>query len=310
MRPVLVIGLLLAALFAAIPAVPALAKDDVPGELGILGGFHRLDRDVVGPRRHPDWSPVLGLRVGANMDRPWSQFVEGLYGRFDSDARDKTTIVEGRVGVERNFPLGTRAESWYLAGALGWADANLPTTRDDFGRPLASLGIGVRCARGMWSRWHLELREEWWMGDNGLSGKDVANTQVLLGWGVGLKDNREPMFQHGSRTLILEGVTFITDSAELTAESKDTLDRTAASLRAWPNVKVEVGGHTDAVADNAYNMELSQRRAESVRAYLIHAGISANRLRAKGYGETRPIAPNDTEAGRARNRRVELTRID
>jgi outer membrane protein OmpA-like peptidoglycan-associated protein len=310
MRPVLVIGCLLVAFAAAMAAAPALAKDDVPGELGIIAGFHRLDRDVVGPRRDPDWSPVLGLRIGANMHRPWSQFVEGLYGRFDSDAGDKTTLVEGRVGLERNFPLGSGAESWYLAGALGWADANLPATRDDFGRPLASLGIGLRCARGLYSRWHLELREEWWMGDEGLGGKDVANTQVLLGWAIGLKDTREPMFRRGSRSLILEGVTFITDSAELTGESIEALDRTAASLRAWPEVRVEVGGHTDSVADDAYNRELSQRRAETVRAYLIHSGISARRLEARGYGEARPIAPNDTEAGRARNRRVELTRID
>ncbi|HET7498182.1 MAG TPA: OmpA family protein, partial [Candidatus Eisenbacteria bacterium] len=108
----------------------------------------------------------------------------------------------------------------------------------------------------------------------------------------------------------LEGVNFITDSAELTPESKATLDRTAASLARWPEVRVEVGGHTDSMADDAYNMQLSQRRAETVRAYLIRAGISARRLEAKGYGETRPIAPNDTEAGRAKNRRVELTRID
>src|SRR5512132_2116790 len=203
MRPVLMIGLLLAALVAALPATPALARDDVPGELGIIAGFHRLDRDVVGPRRDPDWSPVVGLRIGANMHRPWSQFGEGLYGRFDSDAGDKPTLVEGRVGLERNFPLGTGAESWYLAGALGWADANVPATRDDFGRPLASLGIGVRPASGPGARFHIEVREEWWMGDEGLGGANVANTQVLVGIGFGLKDTREPMFEHGSRTLIL-----------------------------------------------------------------------------------------------------------
>lgn len=309
MRSVLA-GLLLAALVAALQPASSLAKDSVPGELGILGGFTRLDRDVVGDRRDPDWSPVIGLRLGANLHRPWSQFVEGLYGRFDSDGGDKSTVVEARAGLERNFDLGTRGASWYLAGALGWADANMPVSRDDFGRPLASLGIGLRPNGGPAWRWRVELREEWWLGDEGIDGKDVANTQVLVGLSLGLKDSREPMFQRGSRTLILQGVTFITDSAELTGESRDRLDRTAASLRQWPEVRVEVGGHTDTVADDAYNLELSQRRAEAVRAYLIHAGVSARRLEARGYGETRPIAPNDTEEGRARNRRVELTRID
>jgi outer membrane protein OmpA-like peptidoglycan-associated protein len=302
--------LVLLAALAAAPPSRALAASDTPGELGILGGFTRLDRDVVGVGQKADWSPVVGLRIGANMHRPWSQFLEGLYGRFDSEPGDKTTLLEGRVGLERNFAFPRSDASWYLAGALGIADANLPTPRDDFSRPLVSAGIGVRTGGGSWNRWHLELREEWWLGDEGLGGKDVANTQVLVGWAMGLKDTREPMFRRGERHLILEGVNFITDSAELTPESKSTLDRTAASLRAWPEVRVEIGGHTDSVADDAYNLELSQRRAETVRAYLIHEGIHASRLVAKGYGETRPIAPNDTESGRAKNRRVELTRID
>jgi OOP family OmpA-OmpF porin len=310
MRPILTIGLLLALCATVLHATPALARDDVPGELKLLVGFTGIDHDVVGAGRDQDWSPVVGFRIGANMNRPWSQFVDGLYGQFNSEPGDHSTVLEGRAGLERNFALGPEGGTWYLAGALGWADANLPTPRGDFGRPLASLGIGMRPTSGSSTRWHIEVREEWWLGDDGISGNGVANTQILLGVGFGLKDLREPLFERGSRSLILEGVTFITDSAELTAESRTTLDRTAASLRRWREVKVEVGGHTDSVADDAYNMELSQRRAESVRAYLIHAGIDANRLKAKGYGETRPIAPNDTEAGRARNRRVELTRID
>lgn len=305
----LLAGSLLVALIAAV-STPSLARDADPGEVGIVGGLTRLDRDVVGNRRDPDWSPVLGLRIGANTHRPWSQFVEGLWGRFDSEGDGKSTILEARAGLERNFDLGTRGTTWYLAGALGWADANLPSPRDDFGRPLVSAGIGIRPSSWPWGRWHVELREEWWLGDEGLNGWDVANTQLLVGLSFGLKDRREPMFQRGSRSLILEGVTFITDSAELTGESRETLDRTAASLRTWREVRVEVGGHTDSVADDAYNMELSQRRAETVRSYLIRSGISARRLQARGYGETRPISSNETEAGRARNRRVELTRID
>ena len=107
---------------------------------------------------------------------------------------------------------------------------------------------------------------------------------------------------------MLEGVNFVTDSAELTPESRTILDRVAESLADWPEVDVEVDGHTDSVADAAYNLSLSQRRAESVRQYLIDKGISAKRLKAKGYGETRPVATNDTPEGRTRNRRVELTR--
>jgi OOP family OmpA-OmpF porin len=71
-------------------------------------------------------------------------------------------------------------------------------------------------------------------------------------------------------------------------------------------VVVEVAGHTDSVGSEEYNMGLSDRRANSVKDYLISQGITATRLTARGYGESQPVASNDTDAGRAQNRRVEL----
>jgi OOP family OmpA-OmpF porin len=106
--------------------------------------------------------------------------------------------------------------------------------------------------------------------------------------------------------LILEGVNFEFNSATLTAASSRTLDEVAASLVAWPDVNVQVGGHSDSVGGHAYNVALSQRRAESVKAYLVRKGVAADRLDAKGYGPDSPVATNDTDAGRAKNRRVEL----
>lgn len=70
--------------------------------------------------------------------------------------------------------------------------------------------------------------------------------------------------------------------------------------------KIEIGGHTDYTGSDAYNQTLSQKRASAVRAYLISQGISAERLTAKGYGEAKPIASNETEEGKAENRRVEF----
>jgi outer membrane protein OmpA-like peptidoglycan-associated protein len=78
----------------------------------------------------------------------------------------------------------------------------------------------------------------------------------------------------------------------------------------WPEIRVEVQGHTDSTGSNAHNQGLSNRRAESVRAYLVSKGISASRLEAKGYGEESPIADNTTKAGKQKNRRVELHKID
>jgi OOP family OmpA-OmpF porin len=119
-----------------------------------------------------------------------------------------------------------------------------------------------------------------------------------------------PVFAEGKKSLVLEGVNFENNSSKLTAESRTALDRVAASLVDWSDVNVEVDGHTDGRGADAFNMKLSQARAESVRDYLVSKGVAASRLAAKGFGETRPIADNKTDEGRAKNRRVELTKTN
>jgi outer membrane protein OmpA-like peptidoglycan-associated protein len=113
-----------------------------------------------------------------------------------------------------------------------------------------------------------------------------------------------------AQPITLRGVNFHFNSDELTEESKVILDGVAETLRAHPDLRLEVAGHTDAEGDNAVNLDLSQRRAESVRAYLISKGISPGNLNARGYGEQQPVQSNDTAQGRAENRRVELLRTD
>ena len=71
-------------------------------------------------------------------------------------------------------------------------------------------------------------------------------------------------------------------------------------------LKIEIGGHTDNVGSNSYNQKLSEARAKSAVEYLVRKGISATRLQAKGYGESSPIATNETDPGRTKNRRVEM----
>ncbi len=113
------------------------------------------------------------------------------------------------------------------------------------------------------------------------------------------------------RPLVLKGVHFATNKATLTRESFVILDEVAASLIAHPEVKqIEIGGHTDATGSRRHNRELSIRRAISVKNYLVSKGVAASRLVSRGYGPDRPIATNRTRAGRAQNRRVELTRLD
>jgi OOP family OmpA-OmpF porin len=108
----------------------------------------------------------------------------------------------------------------------------------------------------------------------------------------------------------LEGVVFKTNSPDLTPNAEQVLNGVAEELSQFPGVKVEVEGHTDSVGDESYNLQLSQKRAESVLDYLVSKGISRDRLTAVGYGETQPIADNSTKEGRFKNRRVELEWLD
>lgn len=108
------------------------------------------------------------------------------------------------------------------------------------------------------------------------------------------------------KAIILKGVNFAFNSAELIPESLTILDGVAEILSKHPDLKVTIAGHTDSVGTADYNKKLSQRRAESVRNYLTSRGVNAANLTAVGFGEEQPIASNDAAEGRAKNRRVEL----
>jgi outer membrane protein OmpA-like peptidoglycan-associated protein len=110
---------------------------------------------------------------------------------------------------------------------------------------------------------------------------------------------------------ITERVQFETGSAELLDESTSLLDEVAKVMNEHPEItRVRVDGHTDTVGGSAMNRKLSQRRAKSVRAYLISAGVQGKRLQAKGFGLDKPIADNETEEGRYQNRRVEFSILE
>ena len=107
---------------------------------------------------------------------------------------------------------------------------------------------------------------------------------------------------------LLQKVYFRTNKAVIRPKSFELLDNVAEVLKAHTQLKrIQVEGHTDDRGRDAYNMQLSQRRAQAVVDYLVGKGVEASRLEAVGYGETKPIASNDTDEGRATNRRVQLT---
>ncbi|QNH10937.1 Peptidoglycan-associated lipoprotein [Xanthomonas sp. SI] len=104
-------------------------------------------------------------------------------------------------------------------------------------------------------------------------------------------------------------VNFASDAAQILPDSKPQLEQVLQLLQADPALRLAINGHTDDSGDAVHNKSLSESRAAAVVAYLTGAGIAADRLRAAGFGQEQPIAPNTTEEGKARNRRVELVKL-
>ncbi|MFZ5757295.1 MAG: OmpA family protein [Pseudomonadota bacterium] len=110
----------------------------------------------------------------------------------------------------------------------------------------------------------------------------------------------------GTQTLTLANINFESGSAVLTRNSLSALWALARALKDQPDLKVEIAGHTDSQGNDDFNLRLSQKRAEAVHEFLARQNIDPRRMRAAGYGESQPLAGNDTPAGRAMNRRVEF----
>ena len=108
------------------------------------------------------------------------------------------------------------------------------------------------------------------------------------------------------KKIVLRGVNFDFNKATLQPAGKPILDEAAKILKDNPDVKVQVQGYCDSIGSVPYNLKLSDRRAATVKDYLVAQGVSASRLTTKGFGKSNPVATNDTADGRAQNRRVEL----
>lgn len=106
---------------------------------------------------------------------------------------------------------------------------------------------------------------------------------------------------------VVEGVYFDSDSATLGSTDRNSLNHVVRVLRENPELRVRIDGHTDSTGSRAYNETLSKRRARAVRDHLVAAGISADRLEIRGWGETNPATTNDTPQGRSNNRRTEIS---
>ncbi len=178
----------------------------------------------------------------------------------------------------------------------------------------AGIGAAVGAAAGALSGSGSTSRR-----DRALVGAAVG---AAAGAGVGVyMDRQEEQLRQSTRGTGIEvdrrgddivlnmpsSVTFGFDSSELTSDARSSLNDVASILSEYRDTRVNIAGHTDSTGDADYNQRLSERRADSVGNYLAQSGVSRDRLQMSGYGETQPVASNDSEEGRAQNRRVEIT---
>jgi len=196
------------------------------------------------------------------------------------------TTIDPNTGQPVRSNMRTGALAGAGAGALLGYLTN--TSQGEQGRRNAVIGAGVGALAGggiglYMDRQQARLREN------------------LAGTGVDVQRQGENIILN-----MPSDVTFPVNGSDVRADFYPVLDRMAATINEYPQTLVDVIGHADSTGDAGYNQALSERRASSVAGYLINRGVLRERLFVMGRGETQPIATNDTPAGRAQNRRVEV----
>lgn len=250
-----------------------------------------LGRPINGP------GPDLGLTVaGEGKQGIYSSQAPGredldLFGcLMPTDCRpDQARLLRGQVLAADGSPLMARVRA---DGLLSSIEIPLQWTAPDgrFGLvlPAGPLLVSASAPGYFFASRLLEHGESW---------SDSLLTLALQPIRVGAR-------------AVVENLYFDFDRATLQEISRPVLESTRDLLGENPGLRLELQGHTDAVGSDAYNLDLSRRRAESVRSWLLEHGIDPGRLEARGYGETVPVASNDNDPGRALNRRTEILVLD
>ncbi len=267
--------------------------------LGVQGQIHftfqEPDNDRQGFPKENQITTLFGATIGPRLSLPLGDLVE-LYG-----------TAQGGVFTGLSGRLNHTAPGFSVGGGV---DFNVT--------PQVAIGLF-----GRWNRAYMSPRPTS-LPQNVLADQGPADARWAT-FGVGLKyafngpaeapppppppapvAKAPPPPPPVKKKIVLRSVHFDFDKSAIRPDAVPILNEAAETLKGEGGVAVIVEGHTDSVGTDAYNQKLSHRRADAVRQYLVKHGIAANRVTTEGFGESRPVASNDTADGRAQNRRVEL----
>ncbi len=284
----------------------------------ILGGVGTMWEDFIDDE---EISPYANVGVGVQFGFEYLQLrAEGrYYAVFNDDTYADDVIYDARVNVGLNYSFG--GDEDLDSDGDGVLDGNdaCPNTPygvivDPRGCPMmAPIGVGDSDGDGVPDNLDrcpatpagmtvdangCPIDED----NDGVFNMDDDCPRTPPGFKV----NARGCVVEEQTVIVLKSVHFAFDSAELTREARVLLDRVVEGLRNQQSLRMAIAGHTDSLGTEAYNQALSLRRADSVRRFLVEQGIASDRLLSEGFGELRPIADNETEEGRASNRRVEF----
>lgn len=253
--------------------------------LGGYGGMDLYKITILGPEKQPLLNtedqllamaakPVVNLKVekAVEVTKPKMTLLKGMV--YDAKTNEPLEAILNLIDNEKNVILA----SFKSNAATGKYLVTLPSGKN--------YGIAVQREGYLFHSENFNLPAD---AEYQEVTKDIPLKKIEIG-----------------NAIVLKNIFFDFDKATLRPESYNELDRLVTLLTENPSIKVELSAHTDSKGSDDYNMKLSQKRAESVVNYLVTKGIAADRLIAKGYGETKPIDTNDTEEGRQNNRRVEF----
>ena len=320
------------AVSAALLAVNAASADDFSGPyIGGKIGSNRSDvSGVLNSSRSS--STAYGLEGGYGWDL--GKTLLGVNGYYDSNSQSNHSGV-GQLGSHvygLGLKLGLPINSLMPYAKLGYGHATGTGALSNFGAGSVNGGIGIEYKFAPnWS-----IAGEWTAIAPSSNGTKLSNDNFSIGVNYYFAPPRAPAATAESppaaapamseapvqvatapkpeewkiiteeKPVHIEGASFDTNSAHLKPAADAKLQQVVGFARQYPDANLEVSGYTDSRGSKAYNLKLSQRRANSVKAYLVQKGINASRIITKGYGEEMPVADNKTRAGRAQNRRVEV----